>query len=222
MGDENDEYINRQIAVYKTSKGLIEFIDKLKPASVYNYAKIHAGTDEKWNNKRLVSCIGIRIGNYAEKPAKYVEANVSPEDIKILYQYASKAMFGKNLYQTLLKEEKIIAAAIDKESGLAPVTKLIISRQQKDNKGNLRKNPIIIQIENGSGIPVKTSTNGTACKSGSYKLDKKLFISQKDIDFYKLVSDVYRFLNVWEISNGSRLYQKMKKLRERQIENKKN
>ena len=38
----NEDYISNQIAVYKNSKTLIEFQDKLKIASVCSYAHIHA------------------------------------------------------------------------------------------------------------------------------------------------------------------------------------
>ena len=40
MSEQN--YISRQITVYKTDKKLIEFIDKLKPAPTDFYAHIHS------------------------------------------------------------------------------------------------------------------------------------------------------------------------------------
>ena len=38
----NHDYISPQIAVYKNSKNLVEFRDKLKVASLECYAHIHA------------------------------------------------------------------------------------------------------------------------------------------------------------------------------------
>ena len=39
----NEDYISNQIAVYKNSKTLLEFQDKLKVAPINSYAHIHAG-----------------------------------------------------------------------------------------------------------------------------------------------------------------------------------
>lgn len=44
MSEQN--YISRQITVYKTDKKLIEFIDKLKPAPTDFYAHIHSFGDK--------------------------------------------------------------------------------------------------------------------------------------------------------------------------------
>ena len=58
MSEQN--YISRQITVYKTDKKLIEFIDKLKPAPTDFYAHIHSfgdkdeeGVKQTWLRARL-------------------------------------------------------------------------------------------------------------------------------------------------------------------------
>ena len=52
MSEQN--YISRQITVYKTDKKLIEFIDKLKPAPTDFYAHIHSfGDKDEDDLKRL-------------------------------------------------------------------------------------------------------------------------------------------------------------------------
>lgn len=38
---KNEDYISNQIAVYKNSKTLVEFQDKLKSAGIHSYAHIH-------------------------------------------------------------------------------------------------------------------------------------------------------------------------------------
>ena len=39
---KNEDYISNQIAVYKNSKTLVEFQDKLKSARLHRYALLHA------------------------------------------------------------------------------------------------------------------------------------------------------------------------------------
>ena len=48
----NEEYISTQIAVYKNSKTLLEFHDKLKVASMYSYAHIHADGEDNGDGRR--------------------------------------------------------------------------------------------------------------------------------------------------------------------------
>ena len=56
MSEQN--YISRQITVYKTDKKLIEFIDKLKPAPTDFYAHIHSFGDKDEEGVKQTSCIG--------------------------------------------------------------------------------------------------------------------------------------------------------------------
>ena len=55
----NEDYISNQIAVYKNSKTLIEFQDKLKIASIGCYAHIHADGEPGADGRRRHSLIGI-------------------------------------------------------------------------------------------------------------------------------------------------------------------
>ena len=54
MSEQN--YISRQITVYKTDKKLIEFIDKLKPAPTDFYAHIHSFGDKDEEGVKQTSC----------------------------------------------------------------------------------------------------------------------------------------------------------------------
>lgn len=212
---EENKYINRQISVYKTSRRLIEFIDKLKPASVYNYAKIHSGTDEKWNGHKLISCVGVRIGDYSVKPAQYSEANISPDDVRILYSLAYKNYLGKPKSMTYLREEKIMP--VTGENGRSKVTKLTIVRQEKDSKDRIRRLPVVIAIEDGTGILKKTATGGNCCASGSYQRENMHFINMSDKDFYIQLSHVNQFLNAWELTNEALLIREARKKKEETI-----
>ena len=51
----NEDYISNQIAVYKNSKTLLEFQDKLKVAPINSYAHIHAGGETGADGRRTHS-----------------------------------------------------------------------------------------------------------------------------------------------------------------------
>ena len=61
-----NEYISRQITVYKTDKKLVEFIDKLKPAPTGYYAHIHSFGDKDEDGVKQTSCIGITLQDYSK------------------------------------------------------------------------------------------------------------------------------------------------------------
>ena len=65
----HEDYISNQIAVYKNSKTLIEFRDKLKVASLECYAHIHADREETEDGFRKHSLIGILMKDYSREPA---------------------------------------------------------------------------------------------------------------------------------------------------------
>lgn len=83
----NEEYISTQIAVYKNSKTLLEFHDKLKVASMYSYAHIHADGEDNGDGRRKHSLIGILMKDYSGgtgDKAVTVKANISPEEAKFI------------------------------------------------------------------------------------------------------------------------------------------
>lgn len=208
---KNEVFYSRQIAVYKTSKSLLEFLDSMKPASVYNYAKIHAGTGgegEMWGSHKLKSRIKMRIGYYVEKPAQFAEANLEPWEIKYIFECCKQQLVGDIISQT-----KIIGAAAG-EDGRSPVTKVSISRLLEEN-GVPRKLPWKVVIENGTGIAKTTTTGGTACQSGSYKSDKRLQVALTDYEMFKQLSQVVAFIEAWELTTGAQLIRTRDKAKEK-------
>lgn len=71
MSEQN--YISRQITVYKTDKKLIEFIDKLKPAPTDFYAHIHSFGDKDEEGVKQTSCIGIVLQDYIVFITDYID-----------------------------------------------------------------------------------------------------------------------------------------------------
>ena len=82
---KNEDYISNQIAVYKNSKTLVEFQDKLKSAGIHRYAHIHANGEIDADGRKRYSLIGILMKDYSKgtgDKAVTVSANISPEQVK--------------------------------------------------------------------------------------------------------------------------------------------
>ena len=190
----NEEYISNQIAVYKNSKTLVEFQDKLKVASMEYYAHIHADGEPTDNGPKKHSLIGILMKDYSNgtgDKAVTVTANISPEEAKFILSRLT-AGFQEYTFQ----HEKIFG---DKDaSGYAKVSKVRIIRATKDAKGNPRNLPWYIEVENGKGIPLKNATGGTYMKAKSFISEGKVFANLSDLDLFKLLSRVSSYIDSWE------------------------
>lgn len=161
---KNEDYISNQIAVYKNSKTLVEFQDKLKSAGIHSYAHIHANGEIDADGRKRYSLIGILMKDYSKgtgDKAVTVSANLSPEQVKF---FLSRIEACVESYSFL--EEKIFGSP-DKD-GYAQVTKFKLIRATKDAKGNVRKLPWYIEVENGKGIPVQNANGGTYMKPNSF------------------------------------------------------
>ena len=83
----NEDYISNQIAVYKNSRTLLEFQDKLKVAPIASYAHIHANGEAGADGRRTHSLIGILMKDYSKgtgDKAITVCANISPKEAKFI------------------------------------------------------------------------------------------------------------------------------------------
>lgn len=189
-----NEYISRQITVYKTDKKLVEFIDKLKPAPTGYYAHIHSFGDKDEDGVKQTSCIGITLQDYSKGTGKQtirVTANISPDEAEyILLHLKNKALDFE------LKQEKIFGEP-DKD-GRARVTKLRILRVETGKDGKKRTYPWYVEIGNGTGVKAKTENGGFYIKGDSYKEEGKVFININDLDFFKLMNRVNRYIEAWE------------------------
>ena len=145
----NEEYISTQIAVYKNSKTLLEFHDKLKVASIYSYAHIHADGEDNGDGRKKHSLIGILMKDYSGgtgDKAVTVKANISPEEAKFILSRIN-AGFSEYTFQ----QEKIFGQTDEK--GYAQVTKVRFIRALKDSKGNARKIPWYVEVETARVFP---------------------------------------------------------------------
>lgn len=202
----NEDYISNQIAVYKNSKTLLEFQDKLKVAPITSYAHIHAGGEKGADGKRVHSLIGILMKDYSKgtgDKAVTVTTNISPEEAKFILSRLN-AGFQEYTFQ----QEKIFGSKDAK--GYAQVSKLRIIRATKDSKGAARKLPWFIEVENGKGIPQKNANGGTYMQSNSFVSEGKVFANLSDLDLYRLLSRTASYIDAWEKAIGPSLIIKAK------------
>jgi len=190
----SEQYISRQISVYKTNKKLLECIDKLKPAPKEYYAHIHSMGDKDSNGNKQISCIGLILQDYTngtgDKTVR-VSANISPNEAEYIFNQVKN---GIEKFE--FQQDKIFGQPDAK--GRCTVTKLRIARASvgKDNKPRLF--PWFIKIENGTGVKAQAQTGGFYIKENSYVKEKEVFLNINDIDFFSLMNGVRRFIRSWE------------------------
>lgn len=190
--------IQNQIAIYMTNKKLCEFNDKLKPAPIEYYAHLHAQGEKQENGSRPRSCVGMVLQDYSngtgDKTVR-VTANLSPE----FFAYAlSRVSVGVDLFD--FTEDKIFG---DPDSnGLCMTTKVSIKRASVGADGKPRNYPWCIIVENGKAIKESTQTGGIHMKKGSYKKERSVFVNINDYDFFRLMQQTVRYIEVWELTNS--------------------
>lgn len=202
----NEDYISNQIAVYKNSKTLLEFQDKLKVAPIASYAHIHASGEKGADGRRMHSLIGILMKDYSKGTgdnAVTVCANISPKEAKFILSRLS-AGFSEYTFQ----QDKIFGDTDDK--GYSKVSKVRIIRATKDGKGNARKLPWYVEVENGKGIPQSNSNGGTYMKPKSFVSAGKVYVNLSDLDLFNLLSSVSSYIDCWEHAIAPALITKAK------------
>lgn len=202
----NEDYISNQIAVYKNSKTLLEFQDKLKVAPIASYAHIHASGEKGADGRRMHSLIGILMKDYSKGTgdnAVTVCANISPKEAKFILSRLS-AGFSEYTFQ----QDKIFGDTDDK--GYSKVSKVRIIRATKDGKGDVRKLPWYVEVENGKGIPLNNANGGTYMKPKSFVSAGKVYVNLSDLDLFNLLSSVSSYIDCWEHAIAPALITKAK------------
>ncbi len=203
----NEDYISNQIAVYKNSKTLLEFQDKLKVAPIASYAHIHASGEKGADGRRMHSLIGVLMKDYSKGTgdnAVTVCANISPKEAKFILSRLT-AGFQEYTFQ----QDKIFGDTDD--TGYAKVSKVRIIRATKDSKGAARKLPWYVEVENGKGIPQKNGNGGTYMKPNSFVSTGKVYANLSDLDLFDLLSSVSSYIDCWEHAIAPSLITQAKK-----------
>ena len=204
MNDNNSNQADRitgQIAVHKTDKKLLEFIDGLNLAPLQDYAAIHAGAVRPYehNGQRVYSVIRIVAQDYSRKgePSVRAKVNISPEE----------AFYITETVKNGAKDFKFEAVKIfgnPDNQGFCPMTKLWITRSETTADGETLNRPWKVDIENGKGRKAQGKNGGAYCQGGSYVLEKKVFLNFTDYEFFKLFCAVERYIRVWEYVQGGK------------------
>ena len=204
--------IQPQIAIYMTNKKLCEFNDKLKAAPVEYYGHLHAQGEKVEGERSQRSCIGIVLQDYSNgngNKTVRVSANLSPE----FFAYAlSRVSLGVELFE--FYEEKIFGDP-DKE-GKSMVTKVSVKRASVGQDGKPRNYPWCVIVENGRAIKEGTQTGGVHMKKGSYQKERAVFVNINDYDFFRLMQQTTRYINVWELTNGPKKIREAMQIMEQQ------
>ena len=196
------ERITGQIAVHKTDKKLLEFIDGLNSAPIQDYAAIHAGAVRPYekDGQRVYSVIRIVAQDYSRKGelSVRVKVNIAPEE----------ALYIAEMVRIGVKDFKFEAVKIfgnPDSNGYCPMTKLWITRSETTSNGETLNRPWKVDIENGKGRKAQAQNGGAYCQSGSYMLEKKVYLNFTDYEFFKLMCAVERYINIWEMAHGAKL-----------------
>ena len=204
--------IQPQIAIYMTNKKLCEFNDKLKAAPVEYYGHLHAQGEKVEGERSQRSCIGIVLQDYSNGTGNKtvrVSANLSPE----FFAYAlSRVSLGVELFD--FYEVKIFGDP-DKE-GKSMVTKVSVKRASVGQDGKPRNYPWCVIVENGRAIKEGTQTGGVHMKKGSYQKERSVFVNINDYDFFRLMQQTTRYINVWELTNGPKKIREAMQIMEQQ------
>lgn len=219
----NEPYVSTQISVLKTDRKLVAFYDKLRFAPASNYAQIHANGEYLENNRKVRSLIGLKVLDYSNGtgPNQTVttKANISPDEAEFIL---SRLTAGFPTFE--FRQDKIFGNR-DQE-GYSPVTKLRITRAVEDYRGTPLRIPWRIEIENGRGIAVQNSSGGTYMQKDSFQSRVKASINVSDLDMFKLMNRVVRYVHMWEatvspvlIRNGKQLLQNAQQQRQIQSQN---
>ena len=204
--------IQPQIAIYMTNKKLCEFNDKLKAAPIEYYGHLHAQGEKVEGERSQRSCIGIVLQDYSNGTGNNtvrVSANLSPE----FFAYAlSRVSLGVELFE--FYEEKIFGDP-DKE-GKSMVTKVSVKRASVGQDGKPRNYPWCVIVENGRAIKEGTQTGGVHMKKGSYQKERAVFVNINDYDFFRLMQQTTRYINVWELTTGPKKIREAMQIMEQQ------
>ena len=179
QNNNKKEYEDRQIAVHKAGKSLLELQDSLK---------IDDESKRVHGDKSLVKLVMV---DYSKEQHTQVYCNVNPSVISYIkevslqcrpnFQYTKSKIFG------------------DPDSnGESIVTKLTINRTATDKNGAKRNYPWYVCIENGKGRKAKAQSGGTYIAANSYKCEKRVQINMTDVEMYSLMRKGERYIENFE------------------------
>lgn len=189
----------RQMSKFTNNKALVELMNKLQVATPGKLSNIHRKKEKDDKGRPLPSSmIGINLVDYSGKTSIFVQENISPSQLRELY---NEAIMKRKDYSFSGNGQKIFGNP--DQNGYCITRSIYIVRQGSYMSGGrvITKNyPWTIKIQNGRGIKeVNQKTGGTSIKSGSFILEKEATINLSDGDFFTLVDEAISYLTAWEL-----------------------
>lgn len=209
MNTNEQKRFSDQIVKIQTDRKLIATYDRLRYASLTNYAQLHAKGEYSENGRKVHSLIGVTVQDYSNGTGQnniITQFNLTPEQIQF---FLSRITAGFQEYEW--SQSKIYGAPDGQ--GYSTAQQFSISRHTTDPNGRPMKSPWRIQIVNGKGIKIQNQNGGAYMKAGSFITEKTAFIQLTDMDLYTLLMRTASYISNWEscissalITNGKQAY----------------
>jgi len=184
----NEGYVNNAIAKFQNDKKLLEFQDKMNPASSANYARLHANSkdDRGEKGRRVYSNIGIEAQDYSggrgESNIK-VNFNISPSEARYLYNMVYMIIGHSMIASRYQSTERFeVFSAYKDFSKLEGAQRndtqsFTLVRQHKKDEKTLSKSPWTVNIKNNQ---------------------KSVMVFLTDKDMCCLLEQVVAYIGQWE------------------------
>lgn len=199
-----NQIITNQIAAYMTNRSVLSLHDKLKTASAYRYGQIHAKGEDRVNNVKIHSLIGVNLYDFSngtgDKSIR-AEYNLPPETIQFLLTRVS-AGFQTFEYVAPLK----IFGGPD-QNGLSTVHQMRITRNPYKKDGSPSSSPWTVYIENGRGKKATNKIGGTYMQNGTYVKDKSSYTTMSDEALFTLLKRADSYIQVFEQIEGAKIFE---------------
>ena len=191
--ETREEYFNGRIVKVNGPDKILECMNKLHPASVANYAHIHADGEAKNSfGGNINSKLAIRLQEGSGETKKVVRVNISPEEAEYIYQ-------GVCQKDTLLSLENLKIFGEPNKEGRCRANVFKLGYDSRpDKSGKQRRSPWLLKLSEGTGIKKKNKNGGSYCEGGSYKAEKESYIYLDQYEMFRFFLRIKKFIDTWE------------------------
>lgn len=209
---ERHQEVSKQISVYKTNTALLELNNCLRPASAAVPWHIHAQGRADEAGYSLIRAVMVDYASRDQSISVY--ANLTPEQVRYLY-----VQICQNVEEFSYFQQKIFKDSQNPGRGI--VTCFSICRHTFDAKGQKRRLPWTVEIQNGTGKLAHNKNGGQYCEKGSYKKERAVSVSLQEEDIFLLFARAEAVIRAFEqdalfrkrnAGNFQKLYQMLEKL----------
>jgi len=191
MTEKRNGFMNKQIAVSKNKKRIIETINSLKLASIENAEKIYAVSEKgEGNSRRVYSRIKIRLINIEGAVNTQLEFNLTPDEAMWLLYRAKLGCVYKRDYTDSFSRNW---PAANNMIAIHSIT-VKYSRYADKEKTQVMNYPFRVEIRHIEGPPAEGGG------VGEIKSDKKIEMFLSEQSYFALLNDTARYMKWWELA----------------------